>query len=112
MNHVGRWMSETDPECSLNLCRRWMSISWSESGKDIGMECTWLDLKLFDSFFMLRADLIDDRILKGKGIRFIVLYPPKRSHNLPPLAGTVHTETISIPRGIFQSNWQHIAHTL
>ena len=49
---------------------------------------------------------------KGKGIQFIVLYPPKRSHDLPPLAGTVHTETISIPRGIFQSNWQHIAHTL
>ena len=24
----------------------------------------------------------------------------------------VHTETISIPRGIFQSNWQHIPHTL
>ena len=23
----------------------------------------------------------------GKGIRFIVLYPPKRSHELPPLAG-------------------------
>ena len=49
---------------------------------------------------------------KGKGIWFIVLYPPKRSHDLPPLAGTVHTGTISIPQGIFQSNWQHIAHTL
>ena len=24
----------------------------------------------------------------------------------------VHTETISISQGIFQSNWQHIAHTL
>ena len=47
-----------------------------------------------------------------KGIRFRVLYPPKCSHDLPPLAGTVHTETISIPQGIFQSNWQHIAHTL
>ena len=53
-----------------------------------------------------------DTYYKGKGIRFIVLYPPKCSHDLPPLAGTVHTETISIPRGIFQSNWQHIAHTL
>ena len=31
---------------------------------------------------------------KGKGIRFIVLCPPKCSHDLPPLAGTVHTETI------------------
>ena len=51
-------------------------------------------------------------MVKGKGIRFIVLYPPKCSHDLPPLAGTVHTETISIPQGIFQSNWQHIAHTL
>ena len=51
-------------------------------------------------------------VCKGKGIRFIVLYPPKCSHDLPPLAGTVHTETIIIPRGIFQSNWQHIAHTL
>ena len=51
-------------------------------------------------------------MIYNKGIRFIVLYPPKCSHDLPPLAGTVHTETISIPRGIFQSNWQHIAHTL
>ena len=49
---------------------------------------------------------------KGKGIRFIILYPPKCSHDLPPLASTVHMETISIPWGIFQSNWQHIAHTL
>ena len=31
---------------------------------------------------------------KGKGILFIVLYPPKCSHDLPSLAGTVHTETI------------------
>ena len=37
--------------------------------------------------------------LRFKGIRFIVLYPPKRSHDLPPLAGTVHIETISISRG-------------
>ena len=51
-------------------------------------------------------------IFMYKGIQFIVLYPPKCSHDLPSLAGTVHTETISIPRGIFQSNWQHIAHTL
>ena len=50
--------------------------------------------------------------LKCKGIRFIVLYPPKCSHNLPPLVGTVHTETISIPQGIFQSSWQHIVHKL
>ena len=55
---------------------------------------------------------VDFIAYKGKGIHFIVLYPLKCSHNLPPLAGTVHTETISIPRGIFQSNWQHIAHTL
>ena len=38
-------------------------------------------------------------VIKGKGIQFIVLYPPKRSHDLPPLVGTVHTETISIPGG-------------
>ena len=31
---------------------------------------------------------------KGKGIRFIVLNPPKRAHDLPPLAGTLHTDTI------------------
>ena len=57
-------------------------------------------------------ELLNEYQHKGKGIRFIVLYPPKCSHDLPPLAGTVHTETNSIPRGIFQSNWQHIAHTL
>ena len=45
-----------------------------------------------------------------KGVQFIVMYPPKCAHDLLSLAGTVHTETISIPRGIFQSSWQHIAH--
>ena len=40
------------------------------------------------------------REISDKGIRFfIVLYPPKRSHDLPPLAGTVHTETISFSPG-------------
>ena len=43
-------------------------------------------------------------IFMYKGIQFIVLYPPKCSHDLPSLAGTVHTETISIPRGIFQAS--------
>ena len=68
----------------------------------------WYLFPKFEPFLKMPA------ICKGKGIRFIVLYPPKCSHDLPPLAGTVHTETISIPRGIlvFQSNWQHIAHTL
>ena len=49
--------------------------------------------------------------VKVKGIRFIVLYPPKCSHD-PSQAGTLHTETNSIPRGIFLSSWQHIAHKL
>ena len=31
-------------------------------------------------------------IIKGIGIRFIVLYPPKCSHNLPSLAG-LYTRT-------------------
>ena len=56
------------------------------------------------------ADVFENFCSTFKGIRFIVLYPPKRSHKLPPLAGPVHTETISIPRGIFQSNSEHIAH--
>ena len=41
---------------------------------------------------------------KDEGIQFIVLYPPKCSHDLPSLAlRPVHTDTISIPLGIFQS---------
>ena len=41
---------------------------------------------------------------KGKGIRFIVLYQPKCSRDLPSLAlRPVHTDTILIPLGIFQS---------
>ena len=67
-------------------------------------------IRLFDLCSYL--ELLSKWQSKGKGIRFIVLYPPKRSHDLPPLAGTAHTETVSIPQGIFQSNWQHIAHML
>ena len=48
-----------------------------------------------------------------KGIRFIVLYPPKCSHDLPPLAGTVHTETIFNPPGdIPEQLAAYSAHTL
>ena len=50
--------------------------------------------------------------LKGKGIWFIVLYPSGCSHDLPSLAGTVHTETISIHREIFNISWQHMEHKL
>ena len=35
----------------------------------------------------------------GKGIRFIVLYPPKRSHDLPPLAGMYTRKPIQSPGG-------------
>ena len=52
--------------------------------------------------------------VKGKGKRYSVYsrvsieaLTQTSSPNRP-----VHTLTISIPRGIFQSNWQHIAHTL
>ena len=36
---------------------------------------------------------------KGKGIRFIVLYPPKCSHNLPPLAGLYTRKPFQSPGG-------------
>ena len=49
---------------------------------------------------------------KGKGIRFIVLYPLEVLTRPCSPSRPVHTETISIPRGIFQSSWQHIAHKL
>ena len=35
-----------------------------------------------------------------KGIRFIVLYPPKCSHNLPPLVGLYTRKTFQSPRDI------------
>ena len=37
---------------------------------------------------------------KGKGIWFIVLYPPKCSHNLPPLAGLYTQKPFQSPRDI------------
>ena len=37
---------------------------------------------------------------EGKGIRFIVLYPPKRSHNLPPLAGMYTRKPFQSPGDI------------
>ena len=36
---------------------------------------------------------------KVKGIWFIVLYPPKRSHNLPPLAGMYTRKPFQSPGG-------------
>ena len=36
---------------------------------------------------------------KGKGIRFIVLYPPKCSHDLPPLAGLYTRKPFQSPGG-------------
>ena len=36
---------------------------------------------------------------KGKGIRFLVLYPPKRSHDLPPLAGLYTQKPFQPPEG-------------
>ena len=38
--------------------------------------------------------------------------PLLASSPAPLSSRPVHMETISIPRGIFQSNWQHIAHKL
>ena len=35
--------------------------------------------------------------IKGKGIRYIVLYPPKCSHDLPPLAGLYTREPFQFP---------------
>ena len=36
---------------------------------------------------------------KGKGIRFTVLYPPKCSHDLPPLAGLYTRTPFQSPEG-------------
>ena len=36
---------------------------------------------------------------KGKGIQFRVLYPPKRSHDLPPLAGLYTRKPFQSPGG-------------
>ena len=38
-------------------------------------------------------------LVKGKGIRFIVLYPPKCSHDLPPLVGLYTRKPFQSPRG-------------
>ena len=37
--------------------------------------------------------------IKGKGIWFIALYPPKRSHDLPPLAGLYTRKPFQSPGG-------------
>ena len=50
---------------------------------------------------------------KGKGIWFIVLYRSTLMFTQPSFPNrSVHTETISVPRGTFQSSRQHIAHKL
>ena len=38
-------------------------------------------------------------VAKGKGIQFIVLYPPKRLHDLPPLAGQYTRKPFQSPGG-------------
>ena len=92
-NYIRHCIRSSLPQPSLLL--RWMCQS-----------ATYPQAMQNANAYAIQKPLTDE--CKGKGIRFRVLYPPKRSHDLPPLAGTVHTETISIPRGIFQSNWQHI----
>ena len=41
-------------------------------------------------------------VCKGKGIRFIVLYPPKRSHDLPSLAGLYTRKPFQSPRDVLE----------
>ena len=74
---------------------------------------------IFCSFILYSWSYIDDHIhfiahtrsrdtktcityefdLKGKGIRFIDLYLPKRSHDLPPLAGLYTQKPFQSPGG-------------
>ena len=49
---------------------------------------------------------------KGKGNRFIVLYPPKRSHDLLPLAGTVHRNHFNPPGDLPEQLAAYRAHDL
>ena len=58
--------------------------------------------------FFIVSSLEFNISFKGKGIRYIILYPPKCSHDLPSLAG-LYTKYHFNPRGIFQGSWQHIA---
>ena len=39
---------------------------------------------------LIRQVALDEYAHKGKGIRFIVLYPPERSHDLPILGARDH----------------------
>ena len=39
----------------------------------------------------------------NKGVRFIVLYPPKCSHDLPPLAGLYIQTPFQSPEGYFRA---------
>ena len=58
----------------------------------------------------LSISLIYMRISKGKGIQFIVLYPPKRSHDLPLLAGLYTQKPFQSP--IAEQLAAYSAHTL
>ena len=44
-------------------------------------------VSMYVCMFIDYAQSSKGTIHKGKGIGFIVLYPPKHSHDLPPLAG-------------------------
>ena len=50
-------------------------------------------------FTVLINIIIIIMLKKVKGIRFIVLYPPKRSHVLPPLAGLYTWKRFQSPGG-------------
>ena len=58
---------------------------------------------------MLRLMMI---LSKGKGILCIVLYPPKCSHDLPPLAGLYTRKPFESPRDIPEQLAAYSAHAL
>ena len=54
-------------------------------------------IRLFD--FCSYLELLSKWQSKGKGIRFIVLYPPKHSHDLPPQQALHTRKQFQSPRG-------------
>ena len=59
-------------------------------------------VKFFNEFLPVYQETNNYRLLahvKSKGIRFIDLYPPKCSHDLPPLAGLYTRKPFQSPEG-------------
>ena len=105
-------LSKTGPFSNRKSIFKWIKAGWlldksvtlrgAPNGKLIGRPfLEWWRNCVHLSFCICRLVVVKKIVTKitnlGKGIRSIVLYPPKCSHDLPPLAGLYTQKPFQYP---------------